>query len=140
MSRSRRSRREPIREGPMPDLSKILLPDKAPPVFQARVLALAEKLIEVLTQVAPPAGDRPPWQHKYNAKLYPDMILVRSPNGSGQPVALEHLEHLSTAADWDGFARKLAGFLDVEFRDVMEQQTASSTWHLLNKPLATPTA
>lgn len=125
-------RRGPIREGPLPDLQKILLPDRAHPVFQAKVLRLATKLIEVLNQVAPPAGDRPPWQHKYNAKMFPDMLLVRSPEGAGQPVTLEHLDNLSSAADWDGFARKLAGFLDVEYRDCMEQQTKSETWHALN--------
>lgn len=132
------TRRRIVREGPLPDLDKIVIPDRAAPIFQARVQRLCHQLLRVLNQVAPPAGDQPNWQSKYNAKVYPDMVLVRAPSGAGQPVTLEHLEHLTSASDWEGFARKLATFLRTEHQDVMEQQTKSAEWQALNsfKPAA----
>lgn len=120
-----------IREGPLPDPDKIIIPDKATPVFQSRVMAWANKLVEVLNDLFPPPPGRK-WATKYNAKLYPDLILLRAPNLAGWPIPTELLEPLLSLADWQTFARRINAWLCEDHEQVMEEQIKSAAWHVLN--------
>jgi hypothetical protein len=124
-----RHRRGPVRIGPMPTLPTPF-PDKAVPVYQAKVKRLSDQLVAVLTQRRPP-GDRGPWATKYNAKMFPESILLRAPTMAGTIVPVEWMEQCVTAADWETLARKLITFLDAEYAAVMEAQTASREYHTI---------
>jgi hypothetical protein len=124
-------RSRPVRQGPIPDADAIVIPDKAMPVFQERVRRLAARLVETLTDLFPPPPGRS-WQTKYNAKMFPDMVLLRAPNLAGQPVPTEFLENLNTLADWQGFARSVEARLRGDAEAVMETQTKSALWAALN--------
>lgn len=121
----------PVREGPIPDPDRIVIPDKAPPVFQEKVLRLSARLVATLNDLFPPPPGQA-WQTKYNAKMFPDMILLRAPNLAGQPVPLELMEGLTSLADWQGFARSINARLKDDAQVVMEEQDKSDLWHKLN--------